>query len=186
MNSAMLIALDEYQNATQEFAVYPSDQAIQYLCLGLVDESSELFEAAVMAGSTADSGDLIDELGDVCWYSAQLALRLGLRLSEMIAERRDFVQPLATLSDAASFIMLKSAEIAGPVKKMMRGDKPLEQSLCAVKARASESIAQIMMVIDSLAVALGRKSVISIALANLEKLRSRAQRGVIKGSGGSR
>lgn len=186
MNSAILVALDEYQHATQEFAVYPSDQAIQYLCLGLIDESAELFEASVMAGSTADPTDLIAELGDVCWYAAQLALRLDLKLSEVIVSHRDFVRPMATLVEAASFILLKSAEVAGPVKKMMRGDKPIEQALGVVKVKAGESIAQIMLMIDSLAVALGRRSALSVAMVNIEKLRSRAARGVIKGSGDSR
>lgn len=77
---------DKYQFATAETAIYPPDQALEYLALGLASEAGEV--AGKVKKYIRDGGDRLglsvtvaDELGDVLWYAARLADDLGFALS---------------------------------------------------------------------------------------------------------
>lgn len=60
--------VDEYQERTEETAVYPEQQAVPYLALGLNDES-----------------------GDVLWYWVRLLDELDLDASEVMEANADKV-----------------------------------------------------------------------------------------------
>jgi NTP pyrophosphatase (non-canonical NTP hydrolase) len=80
--------MNEYQERTSDTAVYPKDEALAYLTMGLAGEAGEV--ANKMKKVLRYSGGLFltrdeeesiaDELGDVLWYVAQLADRLGYSL----------------------------------------------------------------------------------------------------------
>lgn len=82
---------NHYQNKTEETAVYPKDEAIHYLALGLTGEAGEVAEK--IKKSIRDDKDLDDgmkdELGDVLWYLARLADELGFELDEIADNNLD-------------------------------------------------------------------------------------------------
>lgn len=83
----------DYQLAARRTAIYPADSAIEYCALGLCSEAGEvagkikkvirdnagIFTEETRAGVKA-------ELGDILWYSAQLATELQFDLDEIAAE----------------------------------------------------------------------------------------------------
>jgi NTP pyrophosphatase (non-canonical NTP hydrolase) len=81
------MTLNEYQRATGATANYPTDRSAEYLTLGLCGEAGEV--ANNIKKELRDGVDLshnvLDELGDVFWYLAQLAEKRGHTLEEVAA-----------------------------------------------------------------------------------------------------
>jgi NTP pyrophosphatase (non-canonical NTP hydrolase) len=89
------MTLDEYQALAVLTAQYPDkDKSIMYSTLKLAGESGEFaekvgkyyrnFEAREIKDYTPEQKiELIKELGDVQWYIADLALRLGFTLGDV-------------------------------------------------------------------------------------------------------
>ena len=91
----------EFQEATKQFAIYPSEKAIEYLALGLVSESGEVAgKVKKFIRDKTDLDTLIEslnaELSDVLWYISQLCNTLGLSLEDVMQYNID------KLSDRAS------------------------------------------------------------------------------------
>lgn len=80
-----------YQEKTSETAIYPEDQALQYLALGLNGEAGEVAEKIkkhIRDGKELDE-DFAKELGDVLWYLAQLINELDADMSEVAQANLD-------------------------------------------------------------------------------------------------
>lgn len=80
--------IDDYQQAALATASVSSDgtKALAVLGLGIAGESGEaadLIKKHVGHGHTLDSDKVIKELGDVLWYVAVMADRLGHKLSDV-------------------------------------------------------------------------------------------------------
>ena len=80
------LTLDAYQEQAAKTAVYPDDQALNYLVAGLAGEVGEL--ASIFAKHWRGDGDLnhdhaAAELGDILWFIAMLAERLDTDLSDV-------------------------------------------------------------------------------------------------------
>ena len=75
---------DDYQDATEETAIYPDDQALEYLALGLNGEAGEVAEKVKKSiRDDKELGDDVrDEIGDCLWYIARLLDELGYDMSE--------------------------------------------------------------------------------------------------------
>lgn len=76
--------LNEYQDATDQLVVYKPDNAFSYCLLGLCSEAGEVASKAkkyLRGDSRLDRDGMIDELGDVLWYIAQLSGLLSCDLS---------------------------------------------------------------------------------------------------------
>jgi len=76
---------DEYQSQTEETAIYPENQALTYLALGLNGEAGEVaekFKKRIRDGKVLDE-DFAHELGDVLWYLTRLVDELGHDLSDV-------------------------------------------------------------------------------------------------------
>ena len=74
--------LDDYQKWSRTTAIYPKDQAINYLALGLAPESGEVagkIKKAIRDG-TFNRADIISELSDIAWYLARLSDELEVPL----------------------------------------------------------------------------------------------------------
>ena len=85
----MSIDADEYQEACDETAIYPRDSGVVYTLFGLGNEAGELqgkYKKFIRdGGNWKDVKEkLIDELGDVLWYCAQLATELDIPLSTVM------------------------------------------------------------------------------------------------------
>lgn len=63
---------DHYQDKTEETAIYPEDEAISYLALGLNGEAGEVAEKIKK-----------HELGDILWYLSRLADELGFDMDDV-------------------------------------------------------------------------------------------------------
>jgi len=78
---------NEYQEKTSETAVYPDDNPISYLAMGVTGEAGEIADKVKKhRRDGADLEPVIDEVGDLLWYIAQLVGELGYDLDE-VAER---------------------------------------------------------------------------------------------------
>jgi NTP pyrophosphatase (non-canonical NTP hydrolase) len=82
-----------YQRSSRQTAEYPREAWLTYPALGLAGEAGEVAEHAKKA-IRDDAGTITDErraamakeLGDVLWYTAQLASELGLELDAIAHE----------------------------------------------------------------------------------------------------
>jgi NTP pyrophosphatase (non-canonical NTP hydrolase) len=95
------MTLDEYQTQSRKTALYPKDDKnfsvpLTYPALGLVGEAGEVAEK-VKKIYRDDKGQVTDEkkqeikkeLGDVLWYTTQLATELGFSLEEVAQANLD-------------------------------------------------------------------------------------------------
>ena len=83
---------DEYQDATEETAIYPEDIGLIYTTLGLVGESGEIAEKLkkfLREGDDEYIEEMEDELGDVLWYLARVADELDLSLDDVAEKNLD-------------------------------------------------------------------------------------------------
>lgn len=80
------MTLNEYQQQTKLTAIYPKNQAIPYLALGLTSEAGEV--AGKIKKQIRDGGvevmGTIDEIGDVFWYLARLCDELGFDAEDVL------------------------------------------------------------------------------------------------------
>jgi NTP pyrophosphatase (non-canonical NTP hydrolase) len=85
------MTLDEYQEAAEQFAIYPPEHRIVYPALGLAGEAGEAVEHVKksLRDGVLNRDSLIRELGDVLWYVAALARDIDCSLSEIAAGNID-------------------------------------------------------------------------------------------------
>lgn len=84
---------NEYQKEALKTAVYPADQALPYLALGLAGEAAEVANKVkkIIRGDYDDDPEAMEatleliayELGDVLWYIAVLAAETDIDLSDV-------------------------------------------------------------------------------------------------------
>lgn len=81
--------MNEYQSIARSTAVYPKEQALAYLALGL-GESGEVQNKVKKIirdkGGEWDGEDayeIVKELGDILWYVANMAYELGVDLFDV-------------------------------------------------------------------------------------------------------
>lgn len=81
------MSLNEYQQIALETAVYPKEYDIVYPALGMAGEAGEVADKVkkVIRDNNADFSplkceEIAMEIGDVMWYCAVLADRIGYRL----------------------------------------------------------------------------------------------------------
>ena len=74
---------NDYQEKTEETAIYPKENAVEYLALGLNGEAGEVAEKVKKAIRDDKELDLEKELGDVLWYLSQLSKELGINLDDV-------------------------------------------------------------------------------------------------------
>lgn len=78
--------LNDYQNEAQLTAIFLRSKALTYLPLKLNGEAGEVAEKIgkwIRDGGRLDKEAVAKELGDVLWYVAVLASRLGYSLEEV-------------------------------------------------------------------------------------------------------
>lgn len=165
---------DEYQKQAASTAIYPGRDTVlglAYCALGLANEAGEYLAAK----DSATSHETEAEAGDVLWYVALLALELDAPLSEVVGVPR-----LSALPTEKSYAPLPlsayAASIAGAAKKIIR-DGDLDHAHRRVIVR---DLRHALMVLGQ------DVDLDKAAWANVEKLRSRQERGVLGGSGDHR
>jgi len=91
------ISFQEYQEATRQTAKYPTNQALEYLSLGIASEAGEVagkMKKWIRDGDSKMTHEewveaMSSEIGDVLWYAARLADELGLDLHQVAQDNMD-------------------------------------------------------------------------------------------------
>jgi len=86
--------MNDYQNKSIEFAIYPATHRILYPALGLAGEAGEVANKVkkfIRDGADKEAFEvkkieIAAEIGDVLWYCANLAHDLGYTLSDIASE----------------------------------------------------------------------------------------------------
>ena len=79
----------EYQRKTSVFAVYPKDNELPYLSLGLAAEAGEVADKIAKyyrGDKELTLEDLRKELGDCLWFVSQFCNRYNWTLEELMQE----------------------------------------------------------------------------------------------------
>jgi NTP pyrophosphatase (non-canonical NTP hydrolase) len=186
--------MDEYQAQTLQTAVYPNiGNNLDYPVHGLSSEAGELAPYALASMDAGDEDMLQDvqgELGDVLWYSSIILYEMGMTFSACGMERseqvaRDAREVVGYRSFVQVYLCLMEevGHISGHVKKRMRDD---EGNLTeARKQQIVETLRQVVTLIARMG-SLLNLPFDTLLQANIAKLRSRQQRGVIGGTGDKR
>lgn len=158
-------SLQQYQNLAITTRQYPEQVKIAYPMLGLIGELGEILE------NPEDES----EYGDLCWYCAILAYDLDIALGPIT----DYDKYVFIEEDIFISTICKCAEI---VKKILRdGDSDGMK-----KEKVRLLINDILYFITVISNNKFQKTLFQIMEANMEKLLSRKERGVIKGDGSNR
>lgn len=82
---------NDYQKQTITTAIYPDagtggQLELYYLAMGLTSEAGEVAGKIkkLLRDRVLDTGNLIYELGDVCWYVARMADALGYEFEDVL------------------------------------------------------------------------------------------------------
>ena len=84
--------------------------------LGLCGEAGELMRAVRAKHSAGYVDNVLDEVGDVCWYLAELCTALGVHLGEVFPSESSVLLEMSDI-EAADAIAMLAAKIADAVKK---------------------------------------------------------------------
>lgn len=88
--------INEYQELSDRTAIYPKEEELHYIALGLAGEAGEV--ANIVKKVIRDDKKilteekrekLIDELGDTAWYLVRFAQALNIPMSEILQRNHD-------------------------------------------------------------------------------------------------
>lgn len=174
---------NEYMQATRATAIYPQAVAIPYLTLGLISEVDELQRAVFVANEQA----LVKESGDVMWYCFRLFDELGVTVHPSWEHYTG--EPVA-VQQTFNIMFRNVASVADIVKKAIRDNDGIVPPAKVDAANLALTI--VVMCVGSLAKRQNElyktqlHDLETYAIANIDKLASRHNRGVIGGSGDDR
>lgn len=159
--------ITDYIEWTRTTAVYPKDQAIEYLKRGLISEAGELCGKTkrIIRDGVRDDEGIFKELGDICWYAAR------------IADERHINMP-----DGLDFALINAS---GDDIKVAQWCYIVVLQCNGIKGILINSIIMLFRWINLLAEQFSL-SLSDILVMNREKLESRKERGTICGSGDNR
>jgi len=172
----MKIKVDEYQERARETAIYPGK--LLYPTLGLAGETGELLEAIL-----EEFDGTSKEIGDILWYVANVAHDADLKLSECTGTKTFPNGKRIIWTISYEMLPQRVGKIAECVKKAYR-DNNGELS----EERRSKIREQLKKLVKDLAaIAYNEHTTLdAVAKENLLKLKSRQDRGVLKGDGDNR
>ena len=136
-----------------------------YFTVGLVEEVAELSEA--LASLPRSEENIMSEVGDVCWYAYGLCQAL-----------EDVTPVPSDDDDGDTDLLVAVGRLCGSIKKWSRGD----QEWTVFRPRVQGHVSHLLGVVR-------RVSPVSLEIAmrsNIEKIRSRRERGVVRGDGNNR
>lgn len=183
--------LNEYQRNARSTAIYTAK--ISYPTLGLAGETAELFDKIVNGPQCPDQLEtdlILDEVGDVLWYVANLTTDLDTNLSYIWTGQVghdnascDDVVSSQIVIGPHEHLVVRVGQVAEQVKKMLRDSSGVlsderRDNICA-------SLRSILVLLSLIATRY-RASLARVAKRNVEKLADRQRRGVIKGNGDNR
>lgn len=177
----------EYSVAAQSTAIYDPSRGIEYCTLGLASEIGEAMELVLRWESNTSL--LKKELGDILWYCSELSRNIGSTLKDTVCDQADTfgeyfafekICPMEDLGNVLMHMNVCSAEIAGMVKRTLRGDyKKINPD--AIKKRIKDVVRGCALLAASIGSTLQE-----VAELNIQKLQKRKRDDTIMGSGDNR
>ena len=182
--------LNEYQKLAITTKIYDDSVAIPYVVLGIVGEAAELYEKVMekLDGGDVDLGLLGKECADVVWYLAAWADENGLLLKDLVIENLTYEHVMVDLKRDLQAVVIYSGQIAEYSKKALRDDfEDISKGIypASKMAKTNEAVANLYRATAFVAGSFGL-SMEDLLVENVEKLKSRAERGVLGGSGDKR
>jgi NTP pyrophosphatase (non-canonical NTP hydrolase) len=180
------LILNMYQSGAVRTAIYPGTMV--YPTLGLCGEVGELIAVVTKDIGMGDCGDELDsiekEVGDVLWYVANIAEDMSTLLSEVMGRENFAVCPeMWSNEEVLRELPIHAGVVAENIKKAIR-DNDGDVSHARGK-NILEALRCLVTWLERLCSWYGI-SLEECAQLNLDKLRSRKERGVIKGDGNDR
>ena len=91
---AEVMTADFYEMKAGQTAIFPKNQALEYLALGLTSEAGEVAgkvkklirDGEDMEGFELKKMAIASEVGDVLWYCAMLAKEVGVPLNDIMKD----------------------------------------------------------------------------------------------------
>ncbi len=178
----------EYQELAITTKIYDDSIALPYIVLGICGESSELYEKIVESVMKPgfDQSLLRKEIGDVAWYLAGWAEENGLQI-QTIYQMCD-ISGQSKLSQLNDGLIVYSGRIAELTKKALRDDfESVSKGVFPEDKlkKVNVAVANLLFTIVSISTYFGF-NFMEILQENVDKLASRAKRGVLAGSGDTR
>lgn len=182
--------LNEYQKLAITDKIYDDSVAIPYIVLGIVGEATELYEKVTekLDGKDVSLELLGKECADVVWYLAAWADENGLLLKDLVIEHLTDEYPLINLERDLKNVVIYSGQIAEYSKKALRDDfADISKGVypASKMKKTNEAVANLYRATSYVAGAFGLVMG-DLLIENVEKLKSRAERGVLGGSGDKR
>ncbi len=189
--------ITEYVEKSRSVAMYHDKSPFAnftYPALGLAGEIGETIDKLTLVSINKD--EVIKELGDVLWYATNVPIDAGLDFLNLVDIMTDSAVPVATFTELgnklaygndgrSSLIRLpiyvgRIAEIA---KKMIRDSSGVlpPEKLPVVKDSACQILLCLFDICKQWSINMD-----DVAQANIDKLFSRRDRGVLTGSGDNR
>lgn len=185
---------NEYQAWTATTAIYPQEIsglpiAPYYLTLGLVDEVrelSELFAFRVQPKSAdwvVDTGNLIKEAGDICWFVAQLLATIDMNFSDAVELAGSNLVSVRNMQRTLTHMSTEVAQVAGCYSKALRDNGGRLE--CPTQLRIYAHVLKLLSILISL---LNKEGIDlqDVLEHNKVKLKSRKERSQLQGSGDNR
>lgn len=189
----MELTLVEYAEVARALAIYPSERVYEYPSLGLGGEIGELCEkldAREFRVREVTDTDLRKEFGDVLWYVMNTALDAGIDIDELIPDCCSGMRAVTFAEIQKAVPASRPGVLAGLggkacelAKKYIRDDalKLTDER----RDKVHMTLIEILLCLGGLCNVCGL-SLEEAAQENLDKLRSRRERGTLQGSGDNR
>lgn len=168
----------EYQEEAIKTKIYRDEIAIPYIVLGASSEIGELLTAIEFAKNNPDN--IVKEAGDCFWYIAMACHEFGISTNNL----KFSPHPLG-LVDLIREVNSSLSRLSGYTKKYLRDDYPDTIDKNRLKNILSE-IQFLYCAIQSIVCAFSSISIEEVWKMNIDKLKSRKERGVLSGSGDNR
>lgn len=182
--------VNEYQNAAAETAIYPGRlgivnsgkdmTGIYYTAMGFAGETSELLEKILISSWISD--DIIKEMGDVLWYISQCAMEHSTPMSTLCAYNFN-IEQFDNQLEIAGFIVIQAGRYCEIIKKCLRDNNGYVSK--DIRSKLIECLGQAFFGVRALC-SNHNISIQNVMKSNIDKLRSRKERGMLSGQGDNR
>ena len=170
--------LNEYQDAAISTAIYPG--RLYYPTLGLAGEAGELMAVCLMK----DEENIVKETGDCLWYVANVAHDAGLALSDIRFSWKKSKHLCWDSMEACKYLTVNVGKVAENVKKTFRDNAG--ELTDARRKNIKKALGDILQLLSCVSLGGAGVTLERCAEINIDKLRSRQERGKLGGDGDSR
>jgi len=176
------MTLKDYQSQALSTAIYDEKFKVIYPMLGLVDEFAEVIDKGLMAG---DEKEVAKELGDFMWYFSVFVNDMNIDIDIFyILTETELVFLRGALYDKVPDCFVSLGTIAGKIKKWIRDSNCITIDN-EMKEIIISNLRVLFLYVQVAALDLGY-TLDEVLQMNIDKLKSRQERGVLSGSGDNR